>query len=108
MREFFPADRLEHFKEIFTTRIEGSYFLDALCVDKKYRNHGIGGKLIDLTKAKAGNEGYTSLSLMVFADNSLAIKLYKNKGFVIRKVVELKSHELIPHEGGCLLLESAL
>jgi GNAT superfamily N-acetyltransferase len=108
MCEFFPADRLEHFKQFFTTRIEGSYFLDALCVEKKYRKLGIGSYLIDLTKGKAKNEGYKSLSLMVFADNVEALHVYKNNGFMLRKNVELKSHKLIPHEGGCLLIESTI
>jgi ribosomal protein S18 acetylase RimI-like enzyme len=105
MRHFFPKDRLEHFKHFFTTRIEGSYYIDSLCVEKKYRNFGIGTKLIDLTKIKARNEGYTSLSLMVFADNTRALQLYKNIGFKLIKTVELKSHELMPHQGGCLLIE---
>ncbi|MCK4819738.1 GNAT family N-acetyltransferase [bacterium] len=105
MRNFFPSDRLEHCKQFFSTRVEGSYFLDALCVEKKYRNMGIGNKLIDLTKNKAKNEGFKSLSLLVFADNTQALHVYKNNGFELIKNVELKSHELIPHEGGCLLLE---
>jgi GNAT superfamily N-acetyltransferase len=53
MRNFLPVDRLEHFKHFFTSRVEGSYYLDALCVDERFRNQGIGGKLIDLTAARA-------------------------------------------------------
>jgi GNAT superfamily N-acetyltransferase len=104
MRNFFPADRLEHFKHFFTTRVEGSYCLDALCVDERYRNQGIGGKLIDLTAARARQEGFSSLSLITFRDNASARRLYQKKGFSVVKPVELKPHLLIPHQGGCLLM----
>ncbi len=105
MRNYFPADRLEHFKRFFTTRIEGSYYLDALCVDETFRRQGIGGKLIDLTAVKARQEGFSSLSLIVFADNTSAIRLYEKKGFSVVNPVELKPHRLIPHQGGCLLMK---
>lgn len=106
MERFFPADRLENFREFFSTRVEESYFLDALAVDARYRGKGIGTKLIDLTKAKAQNEGYKVLSLIVFADNLKAQSLYKKSGFEIVKKIELKSHRLLPHEGGCFLMKT--
>ena len=104
MRNFFPADRLEHFKHFFTTRVEGSYYLDALCVDSKFRKQGIGGKLIDLTAARARQEGFSSLSLITFLDNTSARRLYQKMGFSVVKPIELKPHRLIPHQGGCLLM----
>jgi hypothetical protein len=42
---------------------------------------------------------------MVLADNADAQRLYVRCGFKILESVELKSHELIPHEGGCLLMK---
>ena len=108
MQSFFPAERLEHLKIFFSTRVEGSYFLDALCVDKKFRGKGIGTQLIELTKRKAKDEGYLVLSLMVFADNLEAQRLYKHNGFKTVKNIDIKPHELIPHEGGCLLMKANL
>ena len=105
MRNFLPVDRLEHFKHFFTARVEGSYYLDALCVDEPFRKQGIGGKLIDLTAARARQEGFSSLSLITFRDNTSARKLYEKKGFSVVKPIELKSHPLIPHQGGCLLMD---
>ena len=106
MQKFFPAERLEHFKNFFSTRVEGSYFLDALCVDEKYRNKGVGSKLIDLTKTKAQKEGCNVLSLIVFADNINAQRMYQRNGFEIIKNIELKPHKIIPHEGGCVLMKT--
>lgn len=42
LRSFLPADRIGHFKDFFSSRVENSYFLDALCVEGKYRNLGVG------------------------------------------------------------------
>lgn len=105
MRSFFPADRLEHFKDFFSSRVEGAYFLDAVSVEKKYRNLGIGGELIKRTVAKAGKEGFKTLSLIVFTDNEGALRLYTRTGFIVVNHIEVKPHRLIPHEGGCLLMK---
>ena len=37
MRAFFPADRLAHLKHLFSSRVENSLLLDALCVAEKAR-----------------------------------------------------------------------
>jgi hypothetical protein len=60
--------------------------------------------LIDLTAARARQEGFSSLSLITFRDNASARRLYQKKGFSVVKPVELKPHLLIPHQGGCLLM----
>ncbi len=104
MREFFPPDRLLHFHHMFTAPVRDSYFLDAICVDQRHRNKGIGSKLIDLTKEKAHGEGYSTLSLIAFADNAAAIKVYRQNRFDIIQNIELKPHRRIPHEGGCVLM----
>ena len=108
MREFLPADRLEHFKDFFSTRVVGSFFLDALCVLADYRNQGIGAQLIGLTKSKAKEKGYKTLSLIVFADNVRAQQVYRRHRFETVRTIELKSHPLIPHQGGCLLMKADL
>ena len=108
MRKSFPAERLEHFKEFFSARVNNSYMIDAICVDKEYRNKGIGEKLLEKTIEKEHKEGFSLLSLLVFADNHKAIKFYKAHGFTTVREVELKQHELIPHKGGCLLMNAAI
>jgi GNAT superfamily N-acetyltransferase len=105
LRNFLPPDRLEHFKDFFSSRVEDSYFLDALAVDEKYRNKGIGRGLIARTMEKARKEGFRTLSLITYADNRTALQLYQKIGFVIVKHIDLKRHPLLPHEGGCPLLK---
>lgn len=105
MKNFLPEDRLEHFKFFYASRVEDSLFLNALCVDEQLRGKGIGTRLITLTKNKAKEKGFKALSLMVLAANTDAQRLYARCGFKTVEAVELKSHDLIPHEGGCLLLK---
>lgn len=108
MREFLPPERLDHLQHFFTTRVEGSYYIDGLSVAAKFTGQGIGGHLIDLTKDKARRQGYDVLSLIVFADNTDALRMYERYGFNKVKNIPLDSHRLIPHEGGCILMAAAI
>jgi ribosomal protein S18 acetylase RimI-like enzyme len=108
LMDFIPRDRLERFYAFYSTRVEGSYYLDALSVDEPYRGLGIGRALLEKTKIKAQNEGYTELSLIVFSENTQAIALYQQQGFTGIKNIALEPHELIPHKGGCLLMNCLL
>lgn len=108
MKNFFPCERLEHFKEFFSARIDDSYLIDAICVDKKHRNKGIGETLLKKTADKAHNEGFSLLSLIVFADNHSAIKFYVDHGFITVRKVELKEDPLIPHQNGCWLMKATI
>ena len=104
MRQFYPADRLEHLKHVLSDGVENSLYIDTLCVDENYRGNGIGAELISLTKEKAVKEGFNAVSLIALADNTDAHRLYHRCGFEIVSHVEMESHELIPHEGGAYLM----
>ncbi|MCP4105719.1 MAG: GNAT family N-acetyltransferase [Desulfobacteraceae bacterium] len=105
MRNFFPADRLEHLSHFYSSHIENTWFLDALCVIESHRRRGIGEKLISLTKKKAVENGYNALSLIVFADNELAMPVYQHAGFKVLQKVELQGNRFIKHKDGCLLMK---
>lgn len=105
MRQFFPKERLSHLQDFYSARVENSLLLNALCVDEAYRRKGIGDRLIALTKAKARQSGYNWLSLIVFADNEIARRVYQKSGFETVENVTLNPREHIPHEGGCLLMK---
>ena len=108
MRKFFPEERLEHLKHVLTGRVENSLYLDTLCVDKNFRGNGVGGELISLTKKKAVEQEFNSLSLIALADNTNAHRLYYRCGFEIVSHIEMEVHELIPHEGGAFLMRCLL
>ncbi len=104
MRNYFPADRMEHLRHFYASGVQDSWLLDALCVIESHRRRGIGENLISLTKEKAVKNGCRNLSLIAFADNALAIPFYKRTGFEIVERVELRGNDFIKHEGGCLLM----
>jgi ribosomal protein S18 acetylase RimI-like enzyme len=108
MRAFFPEDRLEHLTPFYSARVEDSWLLDALCVVMAHRRKGTAKTLISLTGEKALENGYATLSLIVFADNTPALSLYEQLGFEVVQPVELKGNAFIPHEKGCLLLRTDL
>jgi len=105
MKSFFPADRLEHLRHFYLSRIENSLYLSALCVAENNRRRGIGERLISITKAKALEKGYNALSLIVFADNTFAIPVYERTGFKAVQKVELQGNDFIKHKNGCLLMK---
>lgn len=105
MRSFFPGDRIDHLRDYYSSRVDDSWFIDALCVTESHRRLGIGEKLIALIKENAVEKRYKALSLMVFADNTLAVPFYKHTGFEIVRRVDLRKNEFIGHENGCLLMK---
>jgi ribosomal protein S18 acetylase RimI-like enzyme len=105
MRSFFPKDRIEHLHNFYSSRVDNTWFLDALCVFESHRRCGIGERLISLTKERAVENGYNALSLIVFADNALAIPVYKRAKFETVQKVELGGNEFIKHKDGCLLMK---
>ena len=85
MRKFFPPERLEHFKAFFSPRVDNSCLIDAICVDREYKNKGIGAQLLQKSIAKARNERFSLLNRLIFADNHKATEFYKAHGFTTKK-----------------------
>ena len=108
MRNFFPEGRLVHLQQVLGGSIEDSLYLDTLCVEENYRGNGIGAELISLTLRKAVEEGFNAVSLIALADNTDAHRLYFRCGFEIVSHIKMEPHELIPHEGGALLMRCQL
>jgi ribosomal protein S18 acetylase RimI-like enzyme len=108
MKGFFPPERLEHFEAFYSARSENTWFLEALCVNESHRRRGIGEELLSRTKEQAVQNGCHALSLIVFADNALAIPVYERAGFMVTQKIELRGNETIGHEGGCLLMACEL
>lgn len=108
MKHFFPADRLHHLEDFYAARIEDSWYIDALGVLEGHRRQGIGEQLIALTKEKARKNRYNALSLIVFADNKLAIPVYERTGFKVVRKVKLDKNRYIKYNDGCLLMKCDL
>ena len=104
MRDFFPAERLDHLNDFYAVNIPPSWFLDALAVEPAYRRRGIGTRLIELTQERAKENGYRMLSLIAFRDNAPALALYEALGFRQGAHIPLAANAYIAHTDGCVLL----
>ncbi|MGF1493479.1 MAG: GNAT family N-acetyltransferase [Microcoleaceae cyanobacterium] len=97
MEQFFPHNYLKVLEEFYQTRVENSWFMDTLAVREEFRGQGIGGQLIAVTKQRAKSEGFSALSLMAWADNIGAIRLYQRQGFTSVRPVRIGEHpKLLP------------
>ena len=67
-----PEENAEIYKESI---------IDALYVDKEYRNKGIATKLIEKAKEYSKEIGAKKISISVIKDNEIALKLYYKLGF---------------------------
>ena len=77
--------------------IESIYFkekiayLDHLCVDEKYRNNGIGSKLIEKFSDVSKSKGAKYIKLNAFENNIPAVNLYNKYGFEEYSIFYMKS-----------------
>ena len=98
-------ERLEPLRDFYSSRVEGSWFLDTLCVVKSYRRRGIGRRLISLTADKTATEGCNILRLIVFADNTRSLPLYRRTGFSVVKTIKLQRNEYMKSHDVCYLMK---
>lgn len=60
--------------------------IEAMGVDKEFRNQGIGTKLLEFVKKYGKENKYTDLRLTVNEENENAIHLYEKVGFKVRNI----------------------
>ncbi len=60
--------------------------IDAICVDEKWREKGIGNALLNFAKDFGKKNGCTDLSLTVNRENEKAIKVYENFGMKVKSI----------------------
>ncbi len=107
-RNFFIKKRLETFKGILNSLEVESLHINTLWVSEDFRGTGLADSFIDLTASLALEYNLYWLSLHVWADNQRAIKFYKRHGFIQTKHIPIKTHPLLPHQGGKLLMQKEL
>lgn len=59
----------------------GSLYISGIAANSEYRGQGIGNRLLDLAESKAAALGIDRLSLICFAANRGAMRLYLRRGF---------------------------
>lgn len=82
----------------------GSLYIAGLALLPEYRGRGIGTRLLAEARQRARMLGVRELSLLVFAGNQGAVRLYQRAGFqeIDRRAVV--PHPLIRHRGDVVLM----
>jgi ribosomal protein S18 acetylase RimI-like enzyme len=99
-----PPDRSLHLAAFPKTQDWGSYYISAVAVTPTARRQGIGRQIMLWALADARQQGFSRVSLHVWADNAPARALYQDLGFTVFASLDIAWHPRLPHSGGMLLL----
>ena len=83
---------------------DDSYYICSMAVFEDYRGSGIGNYLLQEADQRCRDSGLKKLSLVVFAENTGARRLYERNGYAEQKRATLAPHPLIRVTGDVLLL----
>lgn len=108
METFVDQGRLDHVRELYTHKIENSYYVHALSVDDTLAGQGAGRALLDLAYEIAADEGFGNVSLHVWRDNERALRLYQKNDFKVVRDIKIDRRDLLPHDGGMILMRHDL
>ena len=84
--------------------IPDTLYVSSLALFEGFRGMGLGTEMISLARDQARERGLDALSLLVFEQNSGAVKLYKREGFHEVDRAAVVPHPLINHTGDVILM----
>lgn len=84
--------------------IPGSFYIAGLALFPIFRGRGIGSHLLDMAERRARKLRCREISLIVFAENGEAVRLYAQNGFRIVKTRRIVPHALIRRRGDAYLM----
>lgn len=99
-----PEERYLTMKPFEELEAPGNYHIAELSVYPEFTRQGIGSVLLGLAREHAIERDFTELSLMVFAENTGAVSLYKKHGYRELDRRSVEPHSRIVHPGVVLLM----
>lgn len=99
-----PFDGTDVFAPYKYLEAPGTWYICGVAVAIEHRGKGIGKGLMQIAREKALDNGYDSLSLVVFEENTRALCLYRNLGFKTIARAPVVAHPLIRCSGDALLM----
>ncbi len=88
--------------------IPGSLYIAGLAVLPAYRGLGYGSQMLAAARQRARELGVGELSLLCFAENTGAVRLYEREGFAVVDRRAVMPHPLIHHTGEVLLMSAEI
>ena len=83
---------------------DNSYYICGMALFPRHRGFGIGTRLLRFAEEQAQAQGFEKLSLIVFEQNSAAMRLYEKTGYRERMRAAVVSHPLIRCGGDAILM----
>ncbi len=88
----------------YSLEAPGSWYICAMAFFPEFRGQGLGTKLLAIARSQAQGRGFNELSLLVFEQNTDAVRLYERNGFKIVDRAAVVPHKLIQYTGNILLM----
>ena len=86
--------------------IPDTLYISSLAVFDGFRGMGLGTEMLSIARKQARERGLDALSLLVFEQNTGAVKLYEREGFREVERAPVIPHPLIHHTGDVLLMSA--
>jgi ribosomal protein S18 acetylase RimI-like enzyme len=86
--------------------IPGTLYISSLALFDEFRGMGLGTKMLSIARDRARERNLAALSLLVFEQNTGAVKLYEREGFREVDRAPVVPHPLIHHTGDVLLMSA--
>lgn len=106
--QVYSPGRRQYLKYFSDNRINDSWHLDAIFVDKASRNIGLGRMLLAEIKQRARYYKFPAVQVFVFGTNKAAQKFYQSNEFSIDKRIQVDSHEFLQDKGQLLRMRCEL
>jgi ribosomal protein S18 acetylase RimI-like enzyme len=84
----------------------GTLYIAGIAVWPSFRGQGVGTRFLEAARERAGSLGLRELSLLCFANNTGARRLYDRAGFVVVDWRPVVPHAMIRHTGDVLLMQA--
>jgi ribosomal protein S18 acetylase RimI-like enzyme len=81
-----------------------TWYICGIALLPEYRGRGIGTQLLRIAAQQARQHGYDRLSLVVFEENTGALRLYRRLGYQVIDRAPIVPHPLIRCRGDALLM----
>lgn len=99
-----PFDGTDVFAPYKYLEAPDTWYICGIAVTPEHRRRGIGKRLMQIAQEQAREHGYDRLSLVVFKENTAAVRLYQHLGYEIVKSAPVVPHPLIRSSGNALLM----
>lgn len=99
-----PYDGSDVFAPYRYLEAPGTWYICGVALRPEFRGRGIGTQLLQIAREQAREHGHERLSLVVFAENTGAVRLYRRLGYEIIKRAPIVPHPLIRCRGEALLM----